>query len=46
MANELQRPQTDVRNAGGTWVDNKKLIEEFAEGRHEAEAAQTKATAS
>jgi protease I len=55
--------QTDVRNAGGNWVDqevvvdsglvtsrkpddlpafNKKLIEEFAEGRHEAQAAKTK----
>ena len=59
--------QTDIRNAGGTWVDeqvhvdnglvtsrkpddipafNKKLIEEFAEGRHEQQAAKTKATAS
>jgi protease I len=56
--------QTDIRNAGGNWVDeevhvdsglvtsrkpddipafNKKLIEEFAEGRHEQQAAQTKA---
>jgi protease I len=55
--------QTDIRNAGGTWVDeevhvdqglvtsrkpadipafNKKLIEEFAEGRHEAQAAKTR----
>jgi len=55
--------QTDIRNAGGTWVDeevhvdqglvtsrkpddipafNKKLIEELAEGRHEAQAAKTK----
>jgi protease I len=55
--------QTDIRNAGGNWVDeevhvdqglvtsrrpadlpafNKKLIEEFAEGRHEAQAAKTK----
>src|SRR5918994_3921783 len=55
--------QTDIRNAGGEWVDeevvtdqglvtsrnpgdlpafNKKLIEEFAEGRHEAQAAKTK----
>jgi protease I len=59
--------QTDIRNAGGKWVDeevhvdnglvtsrkpddipafNKKLIEEFAEGRHEQQAAKTKATAS
>ena len=59
--------QTDIRNAGGTWVDeqvhvdnglvtsrkpddipafNKKLIEEFAEGRHEQQAAKTKATTS
>jgi len=59
--------QTDIRNAGGNWVDeqvhvdnglvtsrkpddipafNKKLIEEFAEGRHEQQAAKTKATAS
>jgi protease I len=57
--------QTDIRNAGGNWVDeevhvdqglvtsrkpddipafNKKLIEEFAEGRHEAQAAKTKQT--
>jgi protease I len=56
--------QTDIRNAGGNWVDeevhvdsglvtsrkpddlpafNKKLIEEFAEGRHEEQAAKTKA---
>jgi len=55
--------QTDIRNAGGNWVDeevhvdqglvtsrkpddipafNKKLIEEFAEGRHEEQAARTK----
>src|SRR5918995_1658970 len=55
--------QTDIRNAGGEWVDEevvtdqglvtsrnpddlpafkKKLIEEFAEGRHEAQAAKTK----
>jgi protease I len=55
--------QTDIRNAGGNWVDeevhvdnglvtsrkpddipafNKKLIEEFAEGRHAAQAAKTK----
>jgi protease I len=54
--------QTDIRNAGGKWVDkevvvesglvtsrkpsdlpafNKKLIEELAEGRHEAQAAKT-----
>jgi protease I len=54
--------QTDIRNAGGNWVDeevhvdsglvtsrrpddlpafNKKLVEEFAEGRHEAQAAKT-----
>jgi protease I len=59
--------QTDIRNAGGNWVDeevhvdnglvtsrkpddipafNKKLIEEFAEGRHEQQAAKTKATTS
>ena len=59
--------QTDIRNAGGNWVDeevhvdqglvtsrkpddipafNKKLIEEFAEGQHEQQAAKTKATAS
>jgi protease I len=52
--------RTDIRNAGGTWVDeevrtdrglvtsrkpadipafNKKIIEEFAEGRHPAQAA-------
>jgi protease I len=58
--------QTDIRNAGGSWVDeevvvdsglvtsrkpddlpafNKKLIEEFAEGRHEEQAAKTKASA-
>ena len=58
--------QTDIRNAGGNWVDekvvvdsglvtsrkpddlpafNKKLIEEFAEGRHEEQAAKTKASA-
>ena len=57
--------QTDIRNAGGEWVDeqvvvdaglvtsrkpddipafNKKLIEEFAEGRHEQQAAKTTAT--
>jgi protease I len=59
--------QTDIRNAGGNWVDeqvhvdnglvtsrkpddipafNRKLIEEFAEGRHEQQAAKTKATSS
>jgi protease I len=59
--------QTDIRNAGGNWVDkevhvdqglvtsrkpddipafNKKLIEEFAEGRHEQQAAKTKAATS
>ena len=52
--------QTDIRNAGGTWVDeqvhvdqglvtsrkpddipafNRKLVEEFAEGRHEGQTA-------
>ncbi|MEO6872737.1 MAG: DJ-1/PfpI family protein, partial [Chthoniobacterales bacterium] len=52
--------QTDVKNAGGTWVDeevvvdnglvtsrtpddipafNKKMIEEFAEGKHEGQTA-------
>jgi protease I len=57
--------QTDIRNAGGNWVDeevhvdnglvtsrrpddipsfNRKLIEEFAEGRHEQQAAKAKAT--
>src|SRR5919204_2307407 len=56
--------QTDIRNAGGKWVDeevhvdnglvtsrkpddipafNKKLIEEFAEGRHAQQAAKTTA---
>ncbi len=55
--------QTDIRNAGGTWVDeevhvdrglvtsrkpddipafNKKLIEEFAEGRHQAHPTTTR----
>jgi protease I len=55
--------QTDIRNAGGKWVDeevhvdqglvtsrkpddipafSKKLIEEFAEGRHEQQAKKTK----
>jgi protease I len=59
--------QTDIRNAGGNWVDeevhvdsglvtsrkpddlpafNKKLIEEFAEGQHEEQAAKTKAATS
>ena len=59
--------QTDIRNAGGNWVDeevhvdnglvtsrkpddipafNKKLIEEFAEGRHKAQAARAGATGS
>ena len=54
--------QTDIRNAGGNWVDeevhvdqglvtsrkpddipafNAKLVEEFAEGRHEAQAVKT-----
>jgi len=58
--------QTDIRNAGGNWVDeevvvdqglvtsrkpddlpafNKKIIEEFAEGRHEQQAAKTQADA-
>jgi deglycase len=58
--------QTDIRNAGGNWVDekvvvdsglvtsrkpddlpafNEKLIEEFAEGRHEEQSAKTKASA-
>jgi protease I len=57
--------QTDIRNAGGNWVDeevhvdqglvtsrkpddipafNRKLIEEFADGRHEAQAAKTAQT--
>ncbi|MFL5980749.1 MAG: type 1 glutamine amidotransferase domain-containing protein [Gaiellaceae bacterium] len=56
--------QTDIRNAGGNWVDeevhvdnglvtsrkpddlpafNKKLVEELREGRHEQQAAKTKA---
>jgi protease I len=56
--------KTDIRNAGGTWVDeevhvdqglvtsrnpgdipafNKKMIEEFAEGPHPAQAAMTEA---
>jgi protease I len=55
--------QTDIRNAGGNWVDeqvhvdsglvtsrrpddlpafNKKLVEEFAEGRHEEQAVKTR----
>ena len=59
--------QTDIRNAGGEWVDqevvvtegivtsrkpddipafNKKMIEEFCEGRHERTLAGAKATAS
>jgi len=61
--------QTDIRNAGGNWVDeevhvdnglvtsrkpddlpafNKKMIEEFAEGKHEAQkqSVQTEATPS
>ena len=59
--------QTDIRNAGGNWVDkevvvdnglvksrkpddipafNKKLIEEFLEGRHEQQAAKTRAMTS
>ena len=57
--------QTDIRNAGGTWVDeevvvddgivtsrkpddipafNKKMIEEFCEGRHEARSKTADAT--
>jgi protease I len=57
--------QTDIRNAGGTWVDqevvvddgivtsrkpddipafNKKMIEEFSEGRHEARSKTADAT--
>src|SRR3954453_4178436 len=59
--------QTDIRNAGGTWVDqevvvdagivtsrkpddipafNKKMIEEFAEGRHEQREVSKAQTAS
>ena len=59
--------QTDIRNAGGNWVDeqvhvdnglvtsrkpddipafNQKMIEEFAEGRHEGQRAGTEAVAS
>ena len=59
--------QTDIRNAGGNWVDeevvvdsglvtsrkpddlpafDKKLIEEFAEGRHQEQSAKTKAASS
>ena len=59
--------QTDIRNAGGNWVDeevvvdsglvtsrkpddlpafNKKLIEEFAEGRQQEQSAKTKAASS
>jgi protease I len=58
--------QTDIRNAGGNWVDeevvvdnglvtsrkpddlpafNKKLVEEFAEGKHEAQKASVRAEA-
>ena len=58
--------QTDIRNAGGTWVDqevvvdnglvssrgpddlsafNAKLVEEFAEGRHEKQSELTHASA-
>jgi protease I len=58
--------QTDIRNAGGNWVDrevvvdnglvtsrkpddlpafNKKLVEEFAEGKHEAQRASVHAEA-
>jgi protease I len=58
--------QTDIRNAGGEWVDkevvvdqglvtsrkpddlpafNAKIVEEFAEGRHEAQAASVHADA-
>src|ERR687888_370809 len=58
--------QTDIRNAGGNWVDqqvvvdqglvtsrkpadmpafNAKMIEEFREGRHEEQAAKTRAGA-
>ena len=58
--------QTDIRNAGGNWVDeevvtdqglvtsrkpddipafNAKIVEEFAEGRHEQQAARTRAGA-
>jgi protease I len=54
--------QTDIRNAGGNWVDkevvvdqglvtsrkpddipafNAKIVEEFAEGRHEQQAGKT-----
>jgi protease I len=57
--------KTDIRNGGGTWVDeevhvdegvvtsrkpddlpafNKKMIEEFAEGRHEATGRQRQAS--
>jgi protease I len=59
--------QTDIRNAGGDWVDqevvvddglvtsrkpddlpafNKKIVEEFSEGRHEQQAASVRADAS
>jgi len=58
--------RTDIRNAGGNWVDKevvvedglvtsrkpddlraftKKIVEEFAEGRHEKQAAATHADA-
>jgi protease I len=58
--------QTDIRNAGGNWVDeevvvdqglvtsrkpddlpafNKKIVEEFCEGRHEQQAASVQADA-
>jgi protease I len=59
--------RTDIRNAGGNWVDqevvvtegivtsrmpddipafNQKMIEEFAEGRHERHLAAARATVS
>jgi protease I len=59
--------QTDIRNAGGNWVDqevvvdqglvtsrkpddipafNEKMIEEFAEGKHERRRVSAEATAS
>jgi protease I len=58
--------QTDIRNAGGNWVDeevvvdqglvtsrkpddlpafNKKIVEEFCEGRHEKQSASVHADA-